>query len=744
MQLSRRVVLRALGLLVFLLLALVWWYGPTGSVDRVARPTERLVKVAPDQRALDARAAASRAERPAVPPPEPELPAPNGADRAVDRRRPGATQNTDSAHREQAADRDGTPNRPPPAGNRLAGETSPYLLMHAHNPVDWYPWCAEAFTRAREENKLVFLSIGYSSCHWCHVMERETFRDDAIAALLNEHFVCIKVDREERPDVDEIYMTALQVFLQLIHSDQGGGWPLSMFLTPNGDPVMGGTYFPPRATQGRPGFEEMLQRVVALWQQQPEQVRSQGRQLADAVRQNMLPRRSAEPARIDRQVVDDLMTQLERRYDSVYGGFGFSEVDPRMPKFPEPSTLAFLLHRAADRHDLRAREMALATLDKMARGGIQDQVGGGFHRYSTDRFWRVPHFEKMLYDNAQLASVYADAYALTSRRNFRRVAQRLADFVLRDMTAPDGGFYASIDADSDGQEGAYYTWSLEELKAALTETQMGLATDLFGLDGEPNLEDRYVLQIATPLAEIARRRSLPEADLTEQMDALLTHLREVRQQRPRPRTDTKILTAWNGLMIRGMADVGSILGDDRYITAATRAADFVLTRLRDTDGRLLRSYRDGQAKLSGYLEDYAMLVNALIALDRVTGEKKWRDAAEELTDMQIELFWDDQGGGFFFTATDHDSLLVRSKRMTDSGLPSGNAVSVDNLIYLTHLFGPSDYLPYAERTIQAADPLLQQMPTSMPRMGMAVANYLRLREETETLPTDGDGPRNGS
>ena len=252
-----------------------------------------------------------------------------------------------------------------------------------------------------------------------------------------------------------------------------------------------------------------------------------------------------------------------------------------------------------------------------------------------------------------------------------------------------------------------------------------------------------LLQIATPLAEIARRRSLPEVDLTEQMDAILTHLREVRQQRPRPRTDTKILTAWNGLMIRGMADVGSILGDDRYITAATRAADFVLTRLRDTDGRLLRSYRDGQAKLSGYLEDYALLINALIALDRVTGEKKWRDAAEELTDVQIELFWDDQGGGFFFTATDQDSLLVRSKRMTDSGLPSGNAVSVDNLLYLTHLFGPSYYLPYAERTLQAADPLLQQMPISMPRMGMAVANYLRLREDTETLPAGEGGLRNG-
>ncbi|OHB77642.1 MAG: hypothetical protein A2W31_14900 [Planctomycetes bacterium RBG_16_64_10] len=599
--------------------------------------------------------------------------------------------------------------------------------MHAHNPVDWYPWGAEALARARRDNKLIFLSIGYSSCHWCHVMQRESFMDEAIARLLNEHFICIKVDREERPDIDEIYMTSLHLFFQLVHSPQGGGWPLSMFLTPDGEPIMGGTYWPPRAHNGQPGFEEMLKRMVELWQRRPDDVRDQGRQLADAVKQSMMQRESVDPVTLDMRLVDELADQLAARYDAQYGGFGYSEVDPRMPKFPEPSNLAFLLHRVRQHGDARAQEMAVTTLDWMARGGIHDQVGGGFHRYSTDRFWRIPHFEKMLYDNAQLASVYAAAYTLTERDDFRRVVTRLVEFVLREMATADGGFCSALDAETEGREGDYYVWSTSQLRTALAPEAYALVEDVFGVGGNPNLDGRYVLQVTAPWPRLTQRRGGSEADLVRQVDQAVERLFAARNERPRPQLDTKILTAWNGLMIRGIADAGRALGNDRYVAAAAKAADFVLARLRTPNGRLRRTYRAGHATLNAYLDDYAFLVDGLIALVQASGEKKWLKAAEQLTDRQIALFWDDQAGGFFFTSHDHEVLIARGKNPTDSGLPSGNAVSVGNLIYLTRALDRPDYLPYAERTVLAALPFFRQVPTAMPRMGMALADYLETR-----------------
>jgi len=614
--------------------------------------------------------------------------------------------------------------------NRLAKETSPYLLLHAHNPVDWYPWGPEALAKAREEKKLIFLSIGYSSCYWCHVMERESFMDPEVADLLNKRFICIKVDREERPDIDEIYMTSLQVYYQLAGTPSAGGWPLSMFLTPDARPLAGGTYFPPRDTDGRPGFLTVLNKVQDFWQQNPERAAESSAQLADIVKQSLRQRPAVLVDAVSPQALDDLQAALAEEFDPLHGGFGYSEATAQRPKFPEPANLLFLLDRARRTEDSKARAMLELTLERIARGGIRDHLGGGIHRYSTDRYWHVPHFEKMLYDNGQLATVYAEGYQLTGRPEFKQVAEELITFVLRELTSPAGGFYSALDAETDGEEGRYYVWDRTELRRLLSPAEYELLAEVYGLNAEPNFEHgRHVLLLLQPVTTVAERRQISPAELERQLAPLRAKLLAARDERKRPLTDTKIITGWNALMIRGLADAGRILKRDDYVTAAARAADFVLAKLRRPDGRLLRTYAEktGEAKLNAYLEDYALLVEGLIALHLASGERRWLETADALTATQIELFWDQEAGGFYFTSGDHEELIARSKAPADSAIPSGNSVSVSNLTYLAKALNKPEYLDRAEQTLRALSGLMSRSPTSMPRMAMSLAAVLEAR-----------------
>jgi len=603
--------------------------------------------------------------------------------------------------------------------NRLAEETSPYLLMHAHNPVRWMPWGEEALAKAKRENKLIFLSIGYSSCYWCHVMERESFMDEKIAEELNEHFVPVKVDREERPDVDAIYMRAVQAM-----TGRGGGWPLSVFLTPEAGPFIGGTYYPPYTRGDRIGFFQVLERVKTAWSEQEAAVLQRAEQVTEHLKSTMRSR-PVVIGELDQGLVRSVGDALAEQFDARYGGFGFDEAEPKRPKFPEPSNLLFLIEKLRqDGDDHQTRKMLLTTLERMAGGGIYDHLGGGFHRYSTDRFWRVPHFEKMLYDNGQLASVYALAYERTGRENFRRVAAGICDFVLRDMTDEAGGFYSAIDAETDEHEGLYYIWKQDELKSLLSEAEFSLLAGVYGVAGEANFEGYHVLAQDRTLAEIAAAYQQTEAELVDRLNKVEAKLLAVRQEREHPLIDTKILTAWNGLMIGGLADTGRILQEPRYIEAASRAARFVLDKLRTDDGRLLRSYRAGQAKLNGYLDDYAMLVSGLLSLHEATGEEQWLTAAAELTEKQIELFGDEQGGGFFFTSHDHPQLILRSKDPVDGAIPAGNSVAAENLLQLAAALDRPGYAERAEKTMLAATSMLQRAPLAMTRMATAVAKHL--------------------
>ena len=613
--------------------------------------------------------------------------------------------------------------------NRLAKETSPYLLLHAHNPVEWFPWGEEALAKAKAEKKLIFLSIGYSSCYWCHVMERESFMDQEIADYLNEHYVCIKVDREERPDVDEIYMAALKLL------GRRGGWPLSMFLTPDAKPFFGGTYFPPRDKELPPaegeegagekrrvtGFLTLIKLVESRWEDSPDELTRVGGEVAAALKRTLSRRAlaAAEPLdkKLGKKLGDAVLAELAAQYDGEYGGFSFSETEPQRPKFPEPPNLQFLVDRVRRFDDEKARAMLVGTLEQMAAGGIRDHLGGGFHRYSTDRYWRIPHFEKMLYDNAQLASVYAEAYRITGRDDFREVVEELVAFVERELSDPAGGFYAALDAETDAREGAYYVWTREELEASLDADEFALLADVYGVAAGPNFEEVHsVLLLSRPLADAAKKHKLSPAELAARLAPIRQKLLAVREHRHRPLTDTKVLAGWNGLMIRGLADAGRLLEKQEYIDRAVRAAEFALDKLRTPDGRLLHAYTAGEARLNAYLDDYAFLVDGLIALHQATNDARWLEAAERMTEKQIELFWDDAEGGFYFTSSDHEELLARSKDPVDSVMPSGNAVAADNLVYLSRALDKPDYLDRARRTVAAFAGFLSQNPAAMPRM----------------------------
>jgi uncharacterized protein YyaL (SSP411 family) len=580
--------------------------------------------------------------------------------------------------------------------NRLARESSPYLLLHAENPVDWYPWGEEAFARAREDDKPIFLSVGYSTCYWCHVMERESFSNPEIARQMNEGFVSIKLDREERPDLDEIYMTATQLITR------SGGWPNSLFLTHDLKPFFAGTYFPPRDGLGRPGFPRVLAALREAWELRRDEVRDQAEEVTEAMREQ-LGAGTAEGGLPEPGLGEETQAALAQRFDGTFGGFG------RAPKFPSPSNLFFLLDRARE-GDGPARDMLLTTLDGMARGGIHDHLGGGFHRYSTDTQWLVPHFEKMLYDNAALAVLYAEAAPLAPAAGFEGVARSVLAFVLHELTGPEGGFLSAIDAETEGHEGAYYTWTKDELLALLPGDDRKLFTSVYGLDGPPTFEtDRYVLHLSGPLAESARAHGLSEGELRARLEPGRRALLEARGKRPRPLVDDKVLADWNGLMIEAMARGGERLAERAWVDVARRAADFVLTRLRDPEGgTLLHAWREGRARIPAFLDDYAFVVSGLLALHAVTGEERWQAEAILLAAEQERRLGDPAGG--YFAAGQDPRLLFRAKPAYDGAVASGNGVAALNLTALGQLTGDASFLSRAEGVLRAFGGAMSAMP----------------------------------
>ena len=584
--------------------------------------------------------------------------------------------------------------------NRLARESSPYLLLHKDNPVDWYPWGEEAFARARAEDKPIFLSVGYSTCYWCHVMERESFSSPEIAREMNEGFVCVKVDREERPDVDEIYMAATQLIAR------SGGWPNSVFLTPDLRPFFAGTYFPPADGRDRPGFPRVLQSLREAWLFRRPELLQQADAVAQAMGQHLTPPAGRADALPGPDLVDALLGGLAARFDREWGGFGPA------PKFPSPANLFFLLDRSAKDE---ARGMLVTTLDRMARGGLMDQLAGGFHRYSTDEAWLVPHFEKMLYDNASLAWLYAEAQALAPELGFDRVARFTLDFVLREMTGPEGGFLSAIDAETDGHEGAYYTWTAAELDAALPGQEGRLFRAVYGLEGPPPFEGeppfgdkRYVLYLHTALAEQARAAGLTEAELARRLEPGRKALLEARSRRERPLTDDKVLADGNGLMIGAMARAGARLAEPRYIAAAERAAGFVLSRLA-ADGTLRHAFREGRAHVAAFLDDYAFLVEGLLQLHGATGEKRWLVEAVRLAEEQESRLGDVSNGGYFGAGVD-PRLLFRAKSAFDGAVASGNGVAALNGVELARLTGEPGWAERAEATMLAFAGEMAQAP----------------------------------
>jgi len=615
--------------------------------------------------------------------------------------------------------------------NRLSRETSPYLLLHAHNPVDWYPWGPEAFETAEREDRPIFLSIGYSSCYWCHVMERLVFENEDIAKFMNENFVNIKVDREERPDVDDIYMTSLQVYFSLAGSGQGGGWPLSMFLTPDGKPIAGGTYFPPDSKDGRPGFPQLCERIVEVWKTRREEVEQGGETIARIVRQEMKPSFSLEKVEITRELVETVTRTVVQSHDIEYGGLDFQLDRAGSPKFPVPTKLALLQYEIREHDQTRETQHALyGTLDAMAAGGIRDHLGGGFHRYSTDRKWLVPHFEKMLYDNAQLADVYTEAWRATRKDAYREVAEEIFHFILTSMREPGGAFHSALDAETNAIEGEYYVWSRTEVEQTLG-TAAPLFLRVYGFEEPTDFEHGFILHLPRPLAQIAVEQRISPPDLSAQLRDSRRRLLQIRHRRELPLKDDKILTAWNGLMIRSLARAGMLFNRSDYIAAAEEAAMFIIQKMRDEDGRLLRTFRADEAKLNAYLDDYAFFAEGLLVLHAATRNprspergQRWLNAARRLTDDQLRMFWDESGDGFFFTSHHHEALLARTRNAWDSVLPSGNSVSVRNLIRLASLTGDQTYRDKARETLELFAPAMKKNPRGMTNMAIAMSEYL--------------------
>ena len=616
--------------------------------------------------------------------------------------------------------------------NRLEHEKSPYLLQHAHNPVDWYPWGEEAFAKARKENKPIFLSIGYSTCHWCHVMAHESFENEEVAAIMNRDFVNIKVDREERPDVDRVYMTFVQA------TTGSGGWPMSVWLTPNLQPFVGGTYFPPDDRYGQPGFRKVLERVAAAWKQDHVKITEQGSRIVEALSQSQ----AAQPDttnKIDIGVFDTAYEQFSRTYDSHEGGFGTS------PKFPRPVALNFLSRFYArapkSNSGKHALEMDLFTLRKMAAGGVHDHLGGGFHRYSVDRYWHVSHFEKMLYDQAQLAVAYLDAFQITQDRQFGSVAGDILDYVARDMTSQDGGFFSAEDADSpvaagadhghhETKEGVFYIWTKKEIDSAL-----GAAAEIFdfhygvqphgnapeGSDPQDEFRGKNILIERHGIAETAKHFKKSEDEVRKSLADSREKLLSIRVKRSRPHLDDKIITAWNGLMISAFARAAQVLNEPRYLESATRAAQFLRTHLYDEKSKLLfRNYRDGRSEIEGFADDYAFVIQGLLDLYEASFDIQWLKFAFELQETQDRLFFDEKNGGYFSTSGKDKNVVIRMKDDNDSAEPAASSIAALNLLRLSQIADRKELHERAQKTLEAFGPTLSHFASAMPQMLVAL------------------------
>jgi uncharacterized protein YyaL (SSP411 family) len=599
--------------------------------------------------------------------------------------------------------------------NRLADETSPYLLQHAHNPVDWFPWGEEALTTARNEGKPIFLSIGYSACHWCHVMERESFENEGTAALMNELFVNIKVDREERPDLDAIYMDAVQALTGQ------GGWPMSVFLTPDGQPFYGGTYYPPEPRYGMPSFPQVLQSIASTYQRDQDKVTEQASRLTEMLNRTSIM--ASEASDLGPEVLDEAIATLNENFDEENGGFG------SQPKFPQPMTLDFAMSQYARTGDEEALYMAELTLFKMANGGIYDQLGGGFHRYSVDAYWLAPHFEKMLYDNAQLLRSNLNAWRITGRPIYRRVVEETIDYVLREMTAPEGGFYSTQDADSEGEEGKFFLWKPAEIQTVLGPQMAAVFEDFYDVSERGNFEGSNILNIVKTTEDVGERFTLSRTDVEQSLSISRLALFAEREKRIKPDRDDKILTEWNGLMIHALADCGAALEREDALTAACSAADFVLSNMSQPDGRLFRSYKDERARFNAYLEDYAAFIRALIALYEATFELRWLGEASRLTSIMFEQFHDAERGGFYQTGADHEQLVVRRKDFVDNAIPSGNSLAAEALLRLGVLVDRQDYRDEASRILLLMKDSMGQQPTGFGRLLGALDTLLTPSQE---------------
>jgi uncharacterized protein YyaL (SSP411 family) len=593
--------------------------------------------------------------------------------------------------------------------NRLENETSPYLRQHANNPVDWYPWGPDALSRARTEGKPILVSIGYSACHWCHVMAHESFEDERTAALMNENFVNIKVDREERPDVDSIYMEAVQALTG------SGGWPLNVFLTPDARPFFGGTYFPPQPRHGLPSWTQVVEGVAETFAERADDVVHNAQVLTRVIEQAQRQGVSEEP--LTTGVLEEAYAAVVEQFEMRLGGFG------NAPKFPQPLGLEFVLRMYSRTHDPKAVEFLNVTLGRMADGGMYDQLGGGFHRYSVDDIWLVPHFEKMLYDNALLARIYIAAFVATGEVRYRQVAEETLDYLLRDLRSPDGAFYSAQDADSEGVEGKFYVWSFEELVTLLGEDDARLAADLYRITPEGNFEGVNILTRASTIEDVAQRVGQPVDEVTARLERARSTLLKARESRVPPNTDTKILAGWNALAIRSLAEAGRVLDRPDYLEAAQRAMRFLLKALRP-DGRLVRNYHDGPGTIGAFLEDYSFILEALIALYMTVFDRECLHEARALVQEMIDLFWDDEDGAFFDTAGESNDLVVRPRGLFDNPIPSGNSAAAFALLRLEALTGSTEYGDRAATVFRAARKLLTRAPLGVSYMLSALDFHL--------------------
>ena len=598
--------------------------------------------------------------------------------------------------------------------NRLINETSPYLLQHAHNPVEWYAWGEEAFERAKTEDKPVLVSIGYSACHWCHVMEHESFEDEETAAVMNEHFINIKVDMEERPDVDQIYMN----FVQL--TTGRGGWPMNVFLTPDKRPFFGGTYFPPAPRYGMASWRQILESIAKAYRERRDELETSANEIVNEIRR--LSVANPGTSTIGTELLDGAFASFSRTFDPVNGGFGGA------PKFPPAMSLEFLLRYHHRTGDGRALEIVRDTCDKMARGGIYDQLGGGFHRYSVDAIWLVPHFEKMLYDNAQLIRVYLHAFQVTGDKFYERIAVDILEYVRREMLDPSGGFYSSQDADSEGVEGKFFVWTPSAVEALLGYDDARIVNYYFDITENGNFEGENILNIKYSRKEAADHLNITVDELEHAVSRGIDVMFKEREKRIKPFRDEKVLTAWNGLMLAAFADAASVLGNGEYLEIARQNAGFISDNLQDR-GRLLRTWKDGRAKLNGYIEDYANVADGLIELYQASGEVKYIVEARRLADLMITEFWDDENGGFYFTSNDHEELIVRNKDFYDNATPSGNSVAADVLLKLSKFTGEDKYERFAVSVLRLAASQARRHPQGFGRALSAIEFYLSSTKE---------------